>query len=150
MESVDTTAESFRAWRRQYPDWDAVREQDSHMWQIDSADLARRQSLVAALANEVRTTPHEIGRVRAPALVVCPVGSFERGFGWLTPDSTRWRLAQQVARDIVAEKRAVCEDARRKLAHGHLLLLDSGHYVFLDQRDHVISVMRRFLEPLLR
>jgi len=103
---------------------------------------------LAALANEVRTTPHEIGRVRAPALVVCAVGSLERGFGWLTPDSSRWQLAQRVAREIEAEKHAVCEQARRQLPLGQLLLLDSGHYVFLDQRAQVIRAMRRLLLSL--
>lgn len=143
--TADTLSAAFRAWRQRYPDWDAIREQDSHMWDIDSAEIARRQALVTPLADEVRSTPHEVWRVRVPALVVCPIGSMERSFGWLTRDSTRWQAARQVARDFAAEKRAVCEKAAHQLPHGQLLVLEGGHYVFLDQREAVLREMRRFL-----
>ncbi len=144
-ETVDTTAAHYRAWKARYPDWDSVRERDSQMWQIDSADVARRQRLVTALANEVRSTPHPIWLVHAPALVVCGTGSFERAFGWLTPDSSRWQLAVTEARRLVARSRALCADEAQKIPHGQALMLDAGHYDFLDQRDTVVNAMRRFL-----
>jgi pimeloyl-ACP methyl ester carboxylesterase len=95
--SADTTAPTYRAWKQRYPDWDGIREWDQHMWQIDSVDMARRQALVMALANEVRSEPHELWRVRAPALVVCAVGSMERSFGWLTRDSARIGSCEAIA-----------------------------------------------------
>jgi pimeloyl-ACP methyl ester carboxylesterase len=145
-EAADTTAPHYRAWRARYPDWDSVRERDSQMWQIDSADIARRQRLVTALANEVRSTPHPIWQVQAPALVVCGIGSVERAFGWLTPDSSRWHLAVTEAKRLVARSRALCEDEAHKVPRGQALMLDAGHYVFLDQREAVVSAMKQFLE----
>ena len=65
-------------------------------------------------------------------------------------DSTRWQTARQVARDFASEKRAVCEKAAHQLPHGKLLVLEGGHYVFLDQRDAVVSAMRRFLATTVR
>ncbi len=143
--SVDTTATTYRAWKQRHPDNDPVRERDARMWDIDSTELSRRQALVMALANEVRSRPHEVWRVRAPALVVCPVGTMEQAFGWLTPDSTRWKLAFDFVQRARATKREVCEEARRQLPHGHLLVLEGGHHIFLDQRDAVIGGMRTFL-----
>ena len=142
---VDTTSVAYRAWKQRYPDHDAILDRDAAMWNIDSTDVARRQALVAALATEVRSTPHEIRRVHAPALVVCATGSVDRSFGWLTPDSARWDLALPVIQKLLAIKKAVCEDARRKLPHGRLVMLDASHYVFLDQRDEVVRQMRAFL-----
>jgi hypothetical protein len=115
------------------------------MWQIDSADVARRQALVMALANEVRSEPHELWRVQAPALVVCAIGSMERSFGWLTRDSARWQLASDLAKQLEARGRVLCEESRRQLARGELVMLDSGHYVFLDQSAEVVEAMKRFL-----
>jgi pimeloyl-ACP methyl ester carboxylesterase len=146
---VDTTSPTYRAWKQRYPDWDAVRERDGQMWQIDSADVARRHALVMALANEVRSEPHELWRVQAPALVVCAIGSMERSFGWLTRDSARWQLASALAKQLQARNRALCEESRRQLADGHLLMLDSGHYVFLDQKVEVVGAMKRFLASVM-
>jgi pimeloyl-ACP methyl ester carboxylesterase len=143
--SADTTAATYRAWKQRYPDWDTVRERDGRMWQIDSVDVARRQALVMALAHEVRSEPHELWRVRAPALVVCAVGSMERSFGWLTRDSARWQLASDLAKQLEARSRTLCEESRRQLAHGQVLMLDSGHYVFLDQSTEVVRAMKHFL-----
>ena len=147
---ADTTSAPYRAWKQRYPDHDAILDQDAAMWSIDSAEIARRQALVAALATEVRSTPHEIWRVKAPALVVCATGSMDRSFGWLTPDSARWGSALPVMQQLLATKRAVCEDAQRKLPHGRLVMLDATHYVFLDQKDEVVRQMQVFLLPLIQ
>ena len=147
---VDTTSAPYRAWKQRYPDHDAILDHDAAMWDIDSVEIARRQALVASLANEVRSTPHEIWRVSAPALVVCATGSMDRSFGWLTPDSARWGAALPVMQQLLATKRAVCEDAQRKLPHGRLVMLDASHYVFLDQMDEVVRQMKAFLPPLIQ
>jgi pimeloyl-ACP methyl ester carboxylesterase len=147
---ADTTSAPYRAWRQRYPEHDAILDHDAAMWDIDSAEVARRQALVAALATEVRSTPHEIWRVNAPALVVCATGSMDRSFGWLTPDSARWASALPVMQQLLATKRAVCEDAQRKLPHGRLVMLDASHYVFLDQKDEVVRQMQAFLLPLVQ
>ena len=146
---ADTASAPYRAWKQRYPDHDAILDHDAAMWNIDSAEVARRQALVAALATEVRSTPHEIWRVKAPALVVCATGSMNRSFGWLTPDSARWASALPFMQ-LLATKRAVCEDAQRKLPHGQLVMLDASHYVFLDQRDEVVRQMWVFLLPLIQ
>lgn len=142
---LDTTSARYRAWKERYPDHSALIQRDGRMWDIDSTDIARRQALVAPLVTEVRSTPHEVWRVRAPALVVCATGSMDRSFGWLSPDSAPWRRTFDFVQRLLATKRGVCEDARRQLPHGRLLVLDAGHYVFLDQRDEVIRGMKAFL-----
>lgn len=147
--SIDTTAATYRAWQQRFPDWDSVREADSRMWDIDSADVARRQSLVRPLADEVRAKPHEVWRVRAPALAICAGGStaelMDRLYGWLTPDSTRWQDALAAVKKAQVAKRSECKQFRRRLLHGESLELESGHFVFIDRREAVIKAMRRFL-----
>jgi pimeloyl-ACP methyl ester carboxylesterase len=147
--SADTAAPTYRAWKARFPNWDAVRERDAQMWRIDSTEVVRRQTLVMALANEVRSRPHEVWRVRAPTLVVCAVGSMERFFGWLTPDSTRWQLASDYAEQGQAAKRAECDDIGRRLPQGQALTLESSHYVFLDRRAQVISAMSAFFKSAI-
>jgi hypothetical protein len=142
-------AAAFQSWRRRFPDWDAAREVDSGMWNIDSADTARRQTLVHSLVREVRSHPNEIWRVQAPALSLCAVGSMERGFGWLTPDSARWAVARRYASEALRRKHAVCQEFARKVPHGHVTELESGHYVFLDRKAAVVRAMREFLDDVL-
>lgn len=147
---ADTTSAPYRDWKRRYPDHDAILDHDAEMWNLDSTEVARRQGLVWHLATEVRTTPHEMSRVKAPALVVCGVGSLERGFGWLTRDSARLQRSMPLIRQLLDTNRAVCDDSYHKFPHARVLMLDAGHYVFLDQRDQVIRSMRAFLFLLLR
>ncbi|MGN6391252.1 MAG: alpha/beta fold hydrolase [Gemmatimonadales bacterium] len=146
---ADTTASAFQSWRRRFPGWDSVREIDSGMWNIDSAETARRQALVKSLVTEVRSHPNEVWRVQAPALSVCALGSMERGFGWLTPDSARWKMASRYASQVLHRKHEVCEEFARKVPRGRVVDLDSGHYVFLDQRLAVVRAMREFLDDVV-
>jgi pimeloyl-ACP methyl ester carboxylesterase len=146
---ADTMAAAFQLWRRRFPDWDSVREIDAGMWNIDSAETARRQVLLKSLVTEVRSHPHEIGQVRAPALSFCALGSMERSLGWLTPDSARWEVARRYASEAQRRKHAVCQEFARKIPHGHVVELDSGHYVFLDQKAEVVRDMRRFLDGVI-
>ena len=142
---ADTTVNSFVAWRRRFPDWDSVRKVDSRMWDRDSADVAHRQALVMSLVTEVRGHSHDVWSVRAPALAICAVGSVERRYGWLTPDSARWRAARAAAEQDQRGQRATCDAFRRKVPRGQALSLESGHFVFIDRRDAVVRAMRRFL-----
>ncbi len=109
--SIDTTAARYRAWKRAYPDWDAVRETDARMWDIDSTDRMRRSALVQPLVEEVRSHTHEFWKVQAPALAICAIGSMERFYGWLTPDSTRWQSIAAFGKQAQAAKRAECRVA---------------------------------------
>jgi pimeloyl-ACP methyl ester carboxylesterase len=146
---ADTTSGTYLAWKRRYPEHDAIIDRDAQMWDIDSSEIARRQALVVALADEVRSTPHPIWLVKAPALVVCATGSMDRSFGWLTPDSARWNPAMGFMRQLLATKRSVCEDAKSKLPRGQLVSLEASHYVFLDRQQAVIRAMETFLRPLV-
>ena len=146
---ADTMAAAFQSWRRRFPGWDSVREIDAGMWNIDSAETARRQILVHSLVTEVRSHPNEIWRVQAPALSLCALGSMERGLGWLTPDSARWEVARRYASEALRHKHAVCQDFIRRVPHGQVAELDSGHYVFLDQKAAVVRTMRRFLKGVM-
>jgi pimeloyl-ACP methyl ester carboxylesterase len=146
---ADTMAAAFQSWRRRFPDWDSVREIDAGMWNIDSAETARRQHLVHSLVTEVRSHPNEIWRVQAPVLSLCALGSMERGLGWLTPDSARWEVARRYASEAVRRKHAECQDSVRRVPHGQVVELDSGHYVFLDQKTAVVRTMQRFLEGVM-
>lgn len=143
-------AAAFQSWRRRFPDWDSVREIDAAMWNIDSAETARRQALVKSLVTEVRSHPNAVWRVQAPALSICALGSIERGFGWLTPDSARWNPAKRYASQALRRKHLVCQEFARKVPHGRVVELDSGHYVFLDQRAAVVRAMRRFLNGVVQ
>jgi pimeloyl-ACP methyl ester carboxylesterase len=146
---ADTTSGTYLAWKQRYPDHEAIIDRDAQMWDVDSTEIARRQALVAPLAKEVRSTPHPIWLVKAPALVVCATGSMDRSFGWLTPDSTSWNRTLRFMDQLLATKRSVCEDANSKLPRGHLVMLEAGHYVFLDRQDAVIRAMETFLLPLV-
>ena len=119
------------------------------MWDRDAADGERRQRLVMALVTEVRGRPHVPGpalaRAGGPALAICAVGSDARRFGWLTPDSARWRAARTYAAGYQRAQRATCEALRREAARSRALPLESGHFVFLDRKDTVVRAMRRFL-----
>ncbi len=143
----EDTSDAVRAWRARYAVDSSVRRIDSHMWEIDSADAARRWKWVQPLAAEVRSHPHEVWHVRAPALAICAAGSTDRVYGWLTPDSARWRAAQTYIDSVAAPfQRAVCDDFQRRLPHGRGVVLDSGHFVFIDRRDDVVRIMRDFLD----
>ena len=112
-------------------------------------DPSRRQTLVFPLVNEVRSHPHEVWKVRAPALAICAVGTMQRAYGWLTPDSTRWQTIVAWSRQAEAAKRAECRQFQRRVSRGQSLALDAGHFVFLDQRDAVVKAMRRFFHTVL-
>ena len=119
------------------------------MWDIDSADAARRRRLVAPLADEVRSKPHQVWTVPAPALAICSVNSFERRYGWLTPDSARWSLAKWVSDASQKLQRGVCDDFKRRLPRGSSLALEASHFVFLDRPREVSTAMNHFLGPIL-
>jgi non-heme chloroperoxidase len=146
---ADTTSVPYLAWKRRYPDHETIIDRNAQMWDIDSSEIARRQALVISLADEVRSTPHPIWLVKAPALVVCATGSMDRSFGWLTPDSMRWGRAQEFMRRLLATKRTICQDAKDKLPRGRLVMLEASHYVFLDRQEEVTRAMKAFLLPLI-
>ncbi|MGI8546561.1 MAG: alpha/beta fold hydrolase [Gemmatimonadaceae bacterium] len=150
----DTTSAPFRAWRTRYADWtqgaSIASTVDGSYWdRLDSADVARRQMLVAPLAAEVRSHPHQPWRIRVPALALCAVGMYDRAFGWLTPDSARWGAAAVYFDRGARAKVKECNALKQNPAAA-VILLDSGHYVFFDQRALVISAMRHFLDSHLR
>jgi pimeloyl-ACP methyl ester carboxylesterase len=145
----DTLSGAFRAWRARYDEWTrgavVAGNVDDRYWErLDTADVEHRRALVAPLANEVRSHAHQPWLIAAPALALCAVGSPDRAFGWMTPDSTRWRAANAEYAVTTREKVAECNRVRRNPA-AVSLLLDSGHYVFFDQRALVIERMRQFL-----
>ena len=74
----------------------------------------------------------------------------ERGLGWLTPDSARWEAARRYSTEALRRKHAVCQEFARKVPHGQVVELDSGHYVFLDQQAEVVRAMRRFLDDVIQ
>jgi pimeloyl-ACP methyl ester carboxylesterase len=147
--TVDTTAVHYRAWVQKFDPPNALLNRDYAMWTIDSTDQARRLELVSHLATEVRSNPHEFWHVHAPALAICALGTFERSYGWLTRDSTRWGLAQRVAEAGIQRQRRVCDEFHHRAPHGESLLLESGHLVFVDRRSDVSHAMRRFLRRVV-
>jgi hypothetical protein len=74
-------------------------------------------------------------------LAICAVPSFDRALGWLTPDSSRW----QAAHTFYTQARTECDSLPRRAPHATIVDLDSGHYVFMDQREAVVKAMRSFL-----
>jgi|GEM_PF-1807707 len=150
----DTTSPAYHAWEARYSDsllsrsiLNAVRTENT-MWSIDSSDAARRNHLLSPLADEVRSHEHAPWRVRAPLLAVCAVGSMDRLFGWLTPDSARWGEARAYAKHAIREKREDCAQVATRAPHARVVNLDSGHYVFMDARDATVRAMRSFLMQL--
>jgi pimeloyl-ACP methyl ester carboxylesterase len=143
--TADTLSSHYRAWERRYDPPNPLLDRDYAMWDIPAAERERRQSLVSQLATEVRSTPNEFWHVRAPALAICAKASFDRAFGWLTPDSARWALAQQVARVGLTRAQGLCDDFRRRVSRGEALVLESGHLIFGDRRIVVTRAMRHFL-----
>lgn len=149
---VDTTTRAYGAWQARYsdsllsPTILAAARVEERVMRIDPAEATRRQALVSPLANEVRSRPHEPWRVTAPALAICAAASFDRLFGWLTPDSSRWNGARDFYSAVASESRSERERYARLAGHAKVLELDSGHYVFMDARDKVVLLMRPFLE----
>jgi pimeloyl-ACP methyl ester carboxylesterase len=147
----DTTSIAYRAWEQRYNDSQlspsllASFAANDRAWQIDSVEATRRKKLVAALAAEVRSRPHEPWRVTTPALALCAGGSFDRGLGWLTPDSSDWTEAHTYYDLVTKEKRDECEKFAVRNRGATVFMLDSGHYVFVDARTEVIKLMRSFL-----
>lgn len=94
--TVDTTSSHYRAWERRYDPPNPLLDRDYAMWGVPPAERDRRLALVSQLATEARSTPHEFWHVRAAALAMCAKASFDRAFGWLTPDSARWGVAHDV------------------------------------------------------
>lgn len=147
--TVDTTTPHYRAWVRRYDTPSRAGDTDARitalMWTADSTDASRRQALVNQLATDVRSRPHEFWHARAPALSICAISSLDRVYGWLTPDSARWNAAVDYASKAVPEQRTRCAEFARKMPHGQAVGLASGHFVFIDRRDAVIRIMRKFL-----
>ena len=147
----DTTSVVYRAWRAQYGEttWSHrvinASDADDRSWQIDTAEIVRRNRLVSALASEVRARPHEPWHVRAPILAIYANANMGRVFGWLTPDSARWPAAAAYYEQAAKESR----DARARLAtlarSARVLELESSHFVFFDRRQTVVEAMRSFL-----
>ena len=69
---------------------------------------------------------HPYSDITAPALAIYAVG------GRWDPDEAAWRLA---CRDRFAAE----------TAHGRVIEVRAGHYLFLDHRDDVLAAMREFL-----
>ena len=152
---LDTTSSTYRAWQGRYSDsllsrtiLNAARTEDL-VWQLDSAEAARRHALVAPLVAEVRSHQHQPWQVTAPVLSLYALGSFDRAYGWLTPLSDQWdaALANYAANasDIRAEQSTLVTRAR----NAKTIEFDSGHYVFIDRRDAILAAMRKFLLPAL-
>jgi len=147
----DTTSVVYRAWQQRYSDSHlspralAAFAANDRAWQLDSVEAARRKELVAALATEVRSHPHQPWLIKAPALSLCAGGSFDRGLGWLTSDSPDWNDARNYYDTVTREKRAECDKFAARNRRAEVFILDSGHYVFVDARDEVIRLMRSFL-----
>jgi pimeloyl-ACP methyl ester carboxylesterase len=147
----DTTTVAYRAWEQRYgdsqlsPSLVAAFAANGRAWQIDSVEATRRKELVAALATEVRSHPHEPWRITARALALCAGGSFDRGLGWLTADSPGWNEARTYYTAVTKEKREECEKFAVRNRGATVFMLDSGHYVFVDARTEVINLMRSFL-----
>jgi pimeloyl-ACP methyl ester carboxylesterase len=155
---ADTTSVAYRAWQERYSDSHlspsalAAFTANDRAWQIDSVEATRRKALVAALATEVRARPHEPWGITAPALALCAGGSFDRGLGWLTPDSPGWNEAHTYYNVVSKEKRDECEKFAARNRGATVFMLDSGHYVFVDDRAEVVKLMLSFLAriPLKR
>jgi pimeloyl-ACP methyl ester carboxylesterase len=151
----DTTSAAYRAWQRRYSDSHLSRNAlaafaaNDRAMQMDSVEAARRKELVAALATEVRSRPHQPWLIKAPALSLCAGGSFDRGLGWLTPDSPDWNEARSYYNAVTMEKRDECEKFAARNHRAEVFILDSGHYVFVDARDKVIHLMRSFLSRVV-
>ena len=147
----DTTSATYRAWRARYGEasWSRgvmnASDADDRSWQIDAGEIARRNGLVSALANEVRARPHEPWHVTAPILAIYANASMDRVFGWLTPDSASWSAATSYYEKIEKESR----EERTRLAtlakSARVIELESSHFVFFDQRQAVVKAIRSFL-----
>jgi pimeloyl-ACP methyl ester carboxylesterase len=150
---VDVTSSAYEKWAHRYTDavWSApvkaAAQADRDAWDIDSTDVARRLALTEPLRTEVRSHPHEPWRNPAPSLALCSIRGIDRAIGWLTPDSARWADAKRFYDDDVKEQRAECFRFAQRSHNATVIEVDSGHYVFFDQRDLVVWEMRAFLLP---
>ena len=145
----DSLAPSVRSWVSRYDRWSrgavSAMEAEWRYWKrLDGPEADRRRALTEPLVVEVRSRQHQPWLVAAPLLALCAVGTHDRAFGWLTPDSARWGAAQAYFDDGAREKRSEC-DRVRQARSAITIEMDSGHYVFFDQRDQVVREIRAFL-----
>jgi hypothetical protein len=87
---ADTTSITYRAWQERYSDsllsrsiLNAART-EGFVWQLDSANAARRNALDTPLVTEVRSHQHEPWRVTAPVLSLYALASIT-GLGGFIP-----------------------------------------------------------------
>jgi hypothetical protein len=70
-------------------------------------------------------------------------------YPWLTPDSARWAVAQSYADTVLRPfLRRECATFARQAPHGQTVMLDSGHYVFIDRQADVVRLIRSFVAGL--
>jgi pimeloyl-ACP methyl ester carboxylesterase len=151
---TDTTSAKYDEWVRHYSEaaWSAsvaaAAHTDREVWNIDSTGVAKRLALTEPLRIEVRSRPHEPWHIKAPALAFCAVPGVHRAIGWLTPDSARWKEAKQYYDTDKAERHAECQRFAERDHRATVIEVDSGHYVFFDQRNQVAREMLRFLDEV--
>jgi pimeloyl-ACP methyl ester carboxylesterase len=147
----DTTSAQYEEWVARYseaawsPSVAAAASADRAGWDIDSADVEKRLALTDPLRTEVRSRPHEPWKIKAPAIAFCAVPGVHRAIGWLTPDYARWNEAKAFYDADKADRHAECQRFAERDHHATVIEVDSGHYVFFDQRNQVAREMRRFL-----
>jgi pimeloyl-ACP methyl ester carboxylesterase len=147
---VNDTSTPVRAWRQRYEQASPALDTDNRQIErLDSAEFSRRRALLDPLASEVRGRPHDVSHVRAPAFAICAMSSFDRQYGWLTRDSARYAAAKAYVDTLLTPQQLrACRRFPRVVPAGRALVVASGHFVFVDRREAVVSAMRHFLASL--
>ena len=158
-EAPDTTMASQIATWRQYAEhnfygtWAPALEAD--LWVrgsgVTEAEFARRDSLVRRFGVEVpadKVQPN-YGAFPQPALAICALTTTRYQYPWLTPSSPEWAQGERfTVEKLMPLQRSECGRFRREAQRGSDVMLESGHYIFINAPGATVGAILSFLSEL--
>lgn len=158
-EAQDTTmASQIATWRQYaehnfYGDWTPALEAD--LWArgtgVTDAEFARRDSLVRRFGVEdpVDKVQPNYGAFGQPSLAICAVTTSRYQYPWLTHRSPEWAQAERFTTEqLMPFQRYECGRFQREARRGENLLLESGHYIFINAPAATAGAILSFLDKL--
>lgn len=155
-EAPDTTMLSqIATWRRYaeqnfYGNWTPALEAD--LWArgtgVTDAEFARRDSLVRRFGVEdpADKIQADYGAFAQPALAICALTTARYQFPWVIPSSSEWAQAKRFTTEtLIPFQQRECERFRREARHGEVVMIESGHYLFLNRPEETAAAILRFL-----
>ncbi len=123
----------------------------AHYYGTNQRERVRHDSLTSRYGTEDTTDARQddFSQLMQPALSVCAATTTAYLYPWLSPDSARWAAARTYDEGVLLPfQRRECATFKRSVPRGQAVMLDSGHYVYINREVDVVRVVRRFLDSL--